>query len=245
MMSAVEMYYRSQGIWPTEFHCRHRLSCSEGEPAFTPAKASFIGAEYERGRLPRLLFLSLDSGDGSPNPEHHTLRAVREVELRRDVSALTKTQHWYLTHRLAAELLSQFDPSLTVEQMATYFAHVNTAKCSVNRPGRREAPPRLAANCRAYLPGELAVLRPDILVTQGAKSRDAIRSEFVVRDVREWSVGKATGLSGVIHGLTEGGTLWLATHHPSAYGAFWPQQKEIWPVYRQAVGSFIEGRRRP
>jgi hypothetical protein len=242
MLRAVEEFYRRNGIWPTDFHCPHHGTCSRGEPRFTVAKASFIGPEYERGTLPRLLFLSLDSGSGSHDANDHTLEAVCQTELRRKIGKLVKTQHWYLTHSLARELLRQFDPKLKITGTTPYFAHVNTAKCSVNNPHRREAPARLPAHCRAYLKGELPLLMPDILITQGAKARDAVRDQFRVTHMQERRIEKATVGWGIIHGLTEHGTLWLATLHPSAYRWFWTEQKEYWPTYRQKVGEFIQNR---
>src|SRR5688572_18563554 len=87
--------------------------------------------------------------------------------------------------RVAYELLGQFDPSLTTENATSHFAHVNTAKCSVNNPGRREAPDRLMANCRGYLVTELKLLQPHVVVTQGAKARAAILDQFRVHHVEE------------------------------------------------------------
>lgn len=244
LTGALEDYYRVNGIWPTEFRCRHLPTCSAGEDAFTFAKASFVGPLYFGGPHPRIVFLSLDSGDGSEDPSRHTLAAVRTIELERDVARLTKTQHWYLTHALAYELLREFVPSLRVESTTPYFSHVNTAKCSVNRPGRREAPKRLATNCQQYLPGELAILKPDILVTQGASAREAVMRQLAVLHHRELKVEKATGATGVIQGLADGGTLWLSTHHPSAYGVFWPQKTHLWPLYRQLAVDFVRARSR-
>ena len=242
MDRAVEAFYRAKGIWPTDFHCPHFAVCSAGESRFTVAKASFIGPEYERGTVPRLLFLSLDSGDGSRDPNRHTLEAVRQTELQTNVRKLVKTQHWYLTHQLACELLRHFDPKLKVWNTTPYFAHVNTAKCSVNNPHRREAPARLPAHCRAFLVGELPLLMPDILVTQGAKARDAVRDQFRVTHMHEQRIDRATTGWGIVHGVNSRGTLWLSTLHPSAYRWFWTEQKAHWPIYAQKVREFVESR---
>lgn len=239
MTEALGDFYRAAGISPTDFRCRYLADCSRGEANFTSAKASFVGPEYERGTLPRLLFLSLDPGDGVSDANARTVLAVQTIELCRNVSTLKKTQHWYLTHLFAWEILRQFDRSLEIGHIARFFAHVNTAKCSVNRPGRREAPSRLAANCRGYLRQELAILQPDIIVTQGAKAREAVHSRFPVSGYQEVKVDGATGAHGVVTGLSPSSTLWLQTHHPSAYGVFWRQKSSVWPIYFARVREFF------
>ena len=186
MIRRLTAFYESHGISPVDFRCPSRSECAAGSPDFTEAKMSFVPPRYGMGDLPRLLFLSLDSGSGSSDPRERTAEAVRQWIVECDVAALPKNKHWYRTHELAFELLRQFKPDLTVPDTRLYFAHVNSAKCCQNKSGRKRADSILFENCRRFIPGELALLSPDVVVTQGGPARTAIVQSFSVRrhDVR-------------------------------------------------------------
>ena len=237
MIEDLSAYYRQQGIDSRDFRCAHISSCSSAGGNFTTAKASFVGPEYESGSLPRLLFLSLDAGSATPDASQRTLAAVRAQELATNVSTLPKGKHWYETHELAFLLLYQFKPDLTAADTSPFFAHVNSAKCCMNNPGRRQAADVLFKNCRGYLPGELQILQPDIVVSQGSPAKRAME-QF---DVLEPQVRTADGLrcEGNVIRIGSRKALWLPTHHPSAYGVFWPQKKKCWRLYVDAVATFM------
>jgi hypothetical protein len=91
MILALRNYYDERGIGALEFRCPHATSCRGAGGAFTTAKESFVGPEYEKGTLPRLLLLSLDSGSGHPRPADRTLEAVRRQELAERVPARVST----------------------------------------------------------------------------------------------------------------------------------------------------------
>ncbi len=143
MLNQLCGYYESKGIGATSFSCPWRLHCSScprsSRPKFTSAQGSRVGPEYERGTVPRLLFLSLDSGSAEADRTHKTLEALRRREMARDVDALPKGNHWYLTHEMAFVLLRALVPGLAVDRTSPYFAHVNSAKCCLNNPGRKQA----------------------------------------------------------------------------------------------------------
>jgi hypothetical protein len=67
MLERLDQYYQSQGIPALGFNCKHRDACSAvcepGQMVSVPE--SYVGAEYEAGILPRLLFVSSDTN----NPE--------------------------------------------------------------------------------------------------------------------------------------------------------------------------------
>lgn len=128
MLSKLNAFYESHGISPLSFRCPSRPACAANSPHFTEAKVSFVGPRYRERQLPRLLFLSLDSGSGEPEPRLRTAESVRRQELATDVRALAKHKHWYRTHELAFELLHQFRADLTIADTRLYFAHVNSAK---------------------------------------------------------------------------------------------------------------------
>ena len=246
MLDRLNSFYESCGISPIGFRCPSRARCSANSPNFTEAKASFVGPRYEERILPRLLFLSLDSGSGRPDPQQRTVEAVRMRELDRNLAALPKNKHWYLTHKMAFKLLRQFEPQLSVADARLYFAHVNSAKCCQNKHGKKQADSTLFENCRSFIPEELRILMPDVVVTQGGRAKDAVLKSFAVRRhvLRSVESGPCfqlpahyeTGL--IALGPDRETSLWLQTYHPNNFGSFNPQRVHCWPLYAEEVGRF-------
>lgn len=107
---------------------------------------------------------------------------------------------------------------MTPWEAQSYFAHTNSVKCSQNEERQRQADKRLFENCRCYPSGELPVLRPDFIVTQGGWARIAVSS--VVGD----GIPKDSVTSRVqLHGRE---VFWLDTHHPARFGAFNGQRRQ-------------------
>ena len=168
MLQELESYYKENGILSTSFTCCYKDMCKGNCANFTGPKSAFVSTGYEHHDLPRLLFLSLDSGSGDQNDENRLPTAVRkQEEIDCDVSQLPKGKHWYLTHELAWYILKRFDSQIKIEDTHRYFAHANSAKCCQNNPGNRQANKILFKNCKGYLTGELEILRPDIIYHAG------------------------------------------------------------------------------
>ncbi|MDD2297747.1 MAG: uracil-DNA glycosylase family protein [Sphaerochaetaceae bacterium] len=181
---------------------------------FTGPKSAYVSAGYERGELPRLLFLSLDSGSAEREPDKRLPEAVRrQEEIDCAVLSLPKGLHWYRTHELAWYVLRKFKPNLLLDQAKHYFAHANSAKCCMNNKHNSKAASILFKNCRRYLAGEIAILRPAIVVTQGSEAKDAMS-----RLVRKISPG-IDDFASIVE-LEWGPVFWLHTYHPRNYGAF-------------------------
>jgi Uracil-DNA glycosylase len=118
---------------------------------------------------------------------------------------------------------------------------VNSAKCCHNNPQRGKAATVLFNNCRSFIPGELRILQPDIIVTQGAEARDVIVKECkVVRHERK-EVEGAIYETGLVQLTPEKQSVWLSTYHPNNYGKFHPQRKR-WGLYAKVVQDFIAAR---
>ena len=248
MLESLTSFYKEQKISP--FNCCSLSKCNKCDsPRFTEAKASYVGPHYEKGQLPRLLFLSLDSGEGSSKPKERTIEAVRCRNLATDVEALAlkeKHTHWYRTHEMALKLLCQFKCGLKIADTPPYFAHVNSAKCCQNKKNKRQADKTLFDECRRFIPKELRILKPDIVVTQGNWAKVAICESFTVQEHVKCSVRSAPEYIRDAHYETgfielEPGrcALWLQTYHPNAYGYFYPQHKHCWPLYAKAVGQWM------
>mgnify|MGYP000854868990 CR=1 FL=1 len=162
MYDELTAYYKSKGISAIDFACPHYRSCSSTSPqSFTTAKEAFVSRGYVRHELPRIVFLSLDSGSAEKDPVKKTLESIRVWEEEREnIYALPKNKHWYRTHEFAHLVLQNFKPGLTIDQARHYFAHINSAKCCMNNPQRAQANQILFDNCRAFIPGELEILDP-------------------------------------------------------------------------------------
>ena len=130
-----------------------------------------------------------------------------------DVSSIPKNRHWYRTHELAWYLLKRYEPRISVEKTKMYFAHVNSAKCCMNKKGSKKADGVLFRNCRIYLKQELSILRPKIIVTQGNEAKSA------VIHICEESLKKFDDYASLIK-LNGSQIFWLHTYHASNWGAF-------------------------
>lgn len=170
---------------------------------------------------------------GAPDQEDRLPEAVLKDELDRDIRDQPKNRHWFLTHELAWYFLRRFDADLRIEDAKRYFAHANSAKCCQNKPGAKMADPRLFINCRKYLSGELSVLRPDILITQGKWARLAITEIY--------GVGKPLheDTDAVRIEIDNRQVFWLHTHHPR-YGPFWSHRDDGrgWKRYADLAHDF-------
>jgi len=74
MLEQLKNYYKSNGISALNFNCKHQEICRGSCSDFTTAKEAFVGPEYEKGSIPRLLFLSLDSGSEGKDPQDRSER---------------------------------------------------------------------------------------------------------------------------------------------------------------------------
>ena len=188
MIQALRNYYNSNGISAFGFRCHFANSCRLFSNNFVEAKEAYVGSEYEKeydkqnGTLPRILFLSADQGGhgcGDTNPQIRTIESARRYEENDcNPECLSPNKHDYHTHDLAWIFLRKFDPDLQFQNICPYFAHTNSAKCCEDYERTKQASPRLFDNCRGYIPGEIQILDPDILITQGACAKEAIEYGF-------------------------------------------------------------------
>jgi hypothetical protein len=116
MLNKLQTYYEKNGILATSFTCKHKEECSKGCENFTGPKSAFVSAGYESRLLPRLLFLSLDSGKGAKVDKNRLSYAVRYQEEATDVMSLAKNKHWHRTHELAWYVLKRFNPLLKLDE---------------------------------------------------------------------------------------------------------------------------------
>ena len=110
----------------------------------------------------------------------------------------------------------------------------------MNNEGRKKAPKHLFRNCKRYLSGELKVLDPDILVTQGDEAKDAIQA------IHKGIVKRIDKFASIIT-INGKQVFWLHSYHPGAYAKFNEQRncdRTIgvavgWEVYASKIHDFV------
>ena len=175
MIKELKAYLNSMGISAKGFNCPNYDACSNGKPDFAKATEPTIGADYIKNELPRVLFVSLDPGSASHNPSERELVVIKGLkDAGFNPSKNKKPPHWYETHILAWMLLREFRPCLQLKNIVSYFAHINSAKCCENNKGNAMAEYLLFENCKSFIPREIEILAPDVLVTQGNPAREVV-----------------------------------------------------------------------
>jgi hypothetical protein len=236
MLRQLTRYYKEKRIAPFDFRCQHWQDCSNGNQNITQARGAFVGTAYEKGLLPRLLFLSLDPGCSDSQPNKRTVEFVRYSEEKNcKVDSLPKQRHWYRIHELATILLKKFMHELKIEDSHLYFAHANSVKCSMNHSNHKQAAPRVFRNCREYIAGEVKILKPDILVTQGKWAQIAVEESFDVSDA-----SNSEPCSYKMVQIGERQTIWIHTFHPSNYGKFNKQRRECFEAWAELIYKIIK-----
>lgn len=195
----VMAYYTDNGLSVKDFRCPEFEKCEKHakDGVIIRSKEPYIGKKYAEGSIPKLLFLSLDPGKENVEIEKRTMKYVSDyvpVEWYVGEKNPCIRSHWYRTHEFAFDVfkcLNETHPALFNFEIGTlddgrkdnrqptigsYFAHTNSAKCCLNLKDSAEADEPLFKNCKAHVIGELGVLKPDILVTQGNRAREVIEA---------------------------------------------------------------------
>ncbi len=220
MIRRLRFYYESKGISANRFNCVHCKECKGGNPDFVGPTEPTIGADYIKNKLPRVLFVSLDPGSADKDPYKRALTVIDNIEVvGDDPLSLPKGDHWQETHILAWMLLRRFRPSLQFKKVGSYFAHTNSAKCCQNNKGNAMASITMFNNCRKFLPKEIEILSPDILVTQGRMAQAVVESG--IYNGEQDCYGSAERLETCVdecyvYLITVGEMeiIWLNTYHP-------------------------------
>jgi hypothetical protein len=238
MYKELHDYYRAKGISALNFNCPYFSSCSGKFPAqFTTAKESFVSSGYVSHTIPRLVFISLDSGSAETDPALKTLESIRTWEEEKEnIDSLPKNKHWYRTHELAFTILRNFQHGLKLQDARHYFAHINSAKCCENNPGRGQAHQILFDNCRHFVPGELNILDPDIIISQGKWGRLAMQGAFPVLRPPAYVPVELNEVKFVT--INSHPVIWIETFHPR-HTSFHTTNRVHYTLYEQVVRDFV------
>src|SRR4051812_23039103 len=200
MLNGLRRYYTSKGISAEHFNCPHQASCRAISKDFVTAREAFVGSEYEKGTLPRLLFVSIDASSDHPGrrPVDRTLAHMRLWEENGqsppngcDVDLLPKNLHWYRTHEFAHGILSPAAASrgigpFRLQDVHRYFAHTNSAKCKDAARASVQGPALVFDNCRSFIAPEVKLLQPEVLVTQGDWGHRSIDGQIPLEQTVVW-----------------------------------------------------------
>ena len=215
LFDKLNAYYRSQGIHPLDFRCPSRGSCSAGSANFTEARSALIGRSY--GDPIRIVVLSLDPGSGWADPHLRTLEGYSSHHSTTHIDSFPKNRHWYRTFETVAALISQFGSPRSPADVFENIAHVNAAKCCLNLPSNKQAPRHVFENCRDYLSGEMLILEPHVIVTQGDKAAVALQ---------RCCHGIADAQSPVV--IEGHQAFWIRLVHPTAWGGAYVAEQKSW-----------------
>ena len=245
MLKELQDYYDSKKISALKFDCPHYPDCSAGQEKFTKAREAFVSSGYENHTIPRLLFISLDSGTGVEKAKYRTLADVRDQEeVRRVVDEQDKNKHWYRTHELARMILRSFNPALRLEQAKHYFAHTYSVKCCPNKEDRGKADKKMFRNCKEFVPGEVQVLAPDIIFTQGDEAREALEGVFKELNPADYLAIPSIPAEVKVLEISGAPVLCIHTFHPRSVKGFNQQKAEMFGTYTRAAREFIEKSKR-
>lgn len=250
MIEELEQYYTDQEISANDFNCKHYEVCKGKCKTFSKAKEAMVGSEYEKHTLPRILFISLDPGCSSRYAEKRTTEFQRMSEIVEKESDLGGGgKHWKETCLLAHRILQRYKRDLKITDIQAYFAHTNSAKCCENNDGNGQAHHRLFENCREYLRSEIEILNPDVIITQGDQSWNAVthglkeqeyapngKIHICSRDIMK----NAYFDNGILH-MNNKEVLWFHFHHTGNAGYFWDQKKICHEYWTEKIIGHLQG----
>lgn len=210
IQDSVNIFYQEKGISAIDFKCPHIEQCRGNHKDFTTAKEAYIGEKYGTNGVPKLLFLSLDSGDSRKEDKKRTMEFIRNKENDREKLEKPNT-HWAKTFNLASSLLKDFiKQKINKIEINKYFAHINSAKCCQNKKGNAQADTILFKNCREFIGQEIEILNPDIIITQGEQAKKTLEHNA-------FKVCKINNRKEVQMQENSKKILWFHSTHPTAW----------------------------
>jgi hypothetical protein len=245
-------FYMDNRIHPLEFNCKNKDICKQYayNKKMTDAKMSMVGSLYD-STYPKIVVLSLDPplGEYSPftDPEKRTTEYITKFHEKDDYSLNRPNVHWAMTQITVKDILSLWglqtiaNASIVkesyqgrpIQNVSSYFAHVNIAKCSMNNPGKRQANHRVHDLCSGYLKGELEILDPDILISQGSYTNKVVKNIFLTNKMMN-DLPTAE-----LIWVKDKHVLWLPMVHPAHHlkelreqWGFYIQEIEIWKNFK-------------
>lgn len=243
-------YYVEHGISVDAFHCSLRPQCEKAanhEDLWSGSEAH-VGSRF--GSPFSLVVVSLDRGDGSDD-------VLSRTDCIQHLDPLHLNPHMRGTFSTLAQVLPEVSQT---EELWKHFAMTNAAKCCYRRKGMDAVPQALYDNCRDFTLGELNILCPDMVVTQGNSAKSAlirssspVNATLALEMVDKHMVGlpshsrhRVAGevVSKYIRFLNLDGRNipWLHTCHPSTWqGGLWQKyQHDVLPLAAKLLRGLVE-----
>lgn len=246
ILNELQMYLDCKGISAHNFKCKHYKECKGGNPNFVKATEPYVGADYIKNELPRVLFVSLDPGSADKDPDSRKLVVVKNIEdAGCNPLSLHKGRHWYETHELTWRLIRKFLPGLQFKHIGSYFAHTNSAKCCHNNLGGAMGPDIMFRNCRKFIPREIEILSPDILVTQGNQAKEVVESGIYNNPTECYESAERLETCNndnckvyiIIIGKRK--VIWIHSYHPAYFSGYWKQKRSCHEVWAEVVYEYL------
>jgi hypothetical protein len=189
------------------------------------------------------------------------METAREWNLKWLPGKGDKPKHWYRTHQFAWHVFNElsntfnialdignvddnydFKPITEIHKIKPYYAAANSAKCCMNNERRSQADSILFENCREYIIGELSILDPDILVTQGKYAR-MVAEEIQTKNIlHNENISGASRWEDDFHILqinSDKIIAWIHHYHPNNFGTF-KKNRDNYITYAKKASTFIK-----
>jgi uracil-DNA glycosylase len=238
-----DYYSKDKQIGVTEndddFRCAHVKDCRYKDYQIFRGADTFVGTWY--GKSPKLLFVSLDRGEGKSNFDSRRYEIENRVPRNRHMIGILETAKRILDYEYAPS--NKQSLLLNYTEVFSRCAMINSAKCCVKdeKHSMAMAPKRFYTKCRPYVKDEVDILEPDIIVTQGILAwltiekyktgieniNDTIENKCSPHNINEIK----DAAEKYLYRLVDSNTLVLRSVHPSAWG----KGENRWDYYTKSI----------
>lgn len=241
-----ELYSRLRIIpQPVDFQCVHLPSCANSAklPLITGTWA-YAGTQYGsaliKGRPAKILFVAMDRGgwpgnDGWPGADKETL-AEAQYTFRQSTET-PHNPHMRGVHLILGELLDEKEPSSFSRQ----YALTNALKCAQKTDRMHTGvTPQMIVNCASWLFEEIAMLQPDLIISQGQHPAHTLKRSAYLRHKESVAVfrGDPRGHAEVFR-VQDPRCVLLTTPHPARLRGLSFKRRELPAFLRNGIQCAI------
>jgi hypothetical protein len=238
---ALRTLYLQRGIVPARegFGCPHLSCCSvAAKLKLITGTWAYVGTAYGQarvdGRAVKILFVAMDTGgkDELPDP---TLAAAHWAAAQCDFrcgAEKPRNPHMRGVHLILNGLVDYKDPMLFSRQ----YALTNAVKCrQATETMTTNCPAAMINNCAGHLKEEIEILRPSLIITQGAHPSRTVKrlSPFASEKPLETFRGDG-GRAEVSRGQDR--VILLTTPHPARLKGFNWKEGELPSFLKESLG---------
>lgn len=216
--TALAELYDCREIAVDNFACGHLKSCRAAARArgrsLSLGSEAHVGEEY--GTPIRLVVISLDTGGRGAR----TWRGENLDERRDTVQSVTWSETNPHMKGTLEILKALYGEEREDGEVLRRFTMISSAKCAGRDNDMSTVPKKVHDNCRKHGLAELAVLDPQLIVTQGARARDLLDTQ----EIEDGEIQEHVPTSRLMWGDTDAG-LWICTQ-AQEYLRYWDGEKQ-------------------